>query len=228
MAQLLIWAVWSWLLWRLLRWAWGRVFGSAFARPAAPLYLAGEPRHLALALAHPAGFARVGKPYAEGDVPAYAPEEQQRMRRSLLHQLGLSGEVSSDDVIRRQVSRLLREQWWRLDLADPRPGEDPLDALAFACARVAVGTRHAAALGWIDADLQWQVLMLNLQRAAECFDGWDSYGRAWARGRRQWLVTSRADTLGLHFSEADVSQWLADQDHPWSQLPWPARTAEVC
>ena len=65
MAQLLIWAVWSWLLWRLLRWAWGRVFGSAFARPAAPLYLAGEPRHLALALAHPAGFARVGKPYAE-------------------------------------------------------------------------------------------------------------------------------------------------------------------
>ena len=70
MAQLLIWAVWSWLLWRLLRWAWGRVFGSAFARPAAPLYLAGEPRHLALALAHPAGFARVGKPYAEGDVPA--------------------------------------------------------------------------------------------------------------------------------------------------------------
>ena len=221
MAQLLIWALWLWLLWRLLRWG----FRLAWLRRVAPLYAADQPHHLALALAHPAAHARLGEAFVVGDVPSYAPEEAQRLRRPLLHQFGLSGELSSEDAIRRQVSRLLREQWWRLDLADPRPGEDPLDALAFACARVAFGTRHAAALGWVDADLQWKVLTHNLQRAAECFDSWDSYGRAWARGRRQWLATSRADTLGLPFSEDDVGDWLADPDHPWSRLPWPAGTS---
>ena len=182
-------------------------------------YSLDEARNRMLALAHPMAAARIKSAYATEAAPD--PAELRALRTPLLHLFGLRSDIS-DQQLRQTLPELLRRRWFRLDLDGLQPGDDPRDAMAFACARVAFGVRAAALLGWLDEAAQWQLLAHNARRAADCFDGWQDFGKAWARGRRQWITRSRADSLGLAFDEEQVQRWLADGGHPWARLPWQA------
>lgn len=188
-------------------------------------------RNWSLALAHPMADAGRVHAFANPKAPGPSPEDAQALRASVLHVLGLRNTLS-DTELRAALESLMRREWFRIGLDKLRPEDDPRAALALASARLAFAVRMATLLGWLDPDLQWQVLYQNAQRLNNCFDSWDDYASAWSRGRQQWLAASRADSLGLAFSEADVKAWLADARHPWRKMPWqtdplfvpPART----
>lgn len=110
--------------------------------------------------------------------------------------------------------------WFTLDLQRLQAGDDPHAAMAFACARVAFHVRCAWLLGWLDEALHQQILHLNACRARDCFDSWQAFGQAYARGRSQWLARGRADVLGRSVTPEEVQQWVADPRHPWHAMPW--------
>jgi hypothetical protein len=177
------------------------------------------PSNLALALAHPMGLAHMPQAYATPTAGIQKEELARTLGPALLHMLGLRNDLDGGHI-RNAVTQQLRQHWYRMDLHALRPQDNPRDALAFACARVAFVVRVAAALGWVDDDTQWKILLHNAQRAHDCFQSWQDYGHAWARGRKQWIANSRADSLGIPFDEARVEQWLKDPKHPWRFLPW--------
>ncbi|WP_326535591.1 DUF1266 domain-containing protein [Pseudorhodoferax sp.] len=215
------------LLLRGLRWVWRRGRAHIRARREALRYAVDPQRALALALAHPVAATRVGRRFTD---PAWRVGDRDDLARQLgpvlLHVLGLRAGLD-DTALRAAVAARLGDRWYRLDLDDLQAQDDPADALAFACARTAFCTRLAGLLGWIDEASQWRILAQNAARAADCFAGWQEYGAAWARGRRQWVAASRDDSLGLAFDEADVRGWLADAGHPWQTLPWNAGRARL-
>lgn len=183
-------------------------------------YVGAAPQMQALALAHPMALARVDRRYADPHWRTNDTEDLARMLGPvLLHVLGLRPGLDAA-ALRMAVTERLQRDWLRLDLEALRPQDDPLDALAFACARTAFCVRLAGLLGWLDEPLQWRLLGHNARRAAECFSGWQAYGEAWARGRSQWLAAARDDSLGVAFTQADVQAWLADRHHPWHALAW--------
>lgn len=157
--------------------------------------------------------------YADPSAALPTVEQGQALRNSLLHIFGLRSSLN-DAQIRSTLNAQISRLWFRIDLDKLRPEDDPLAALAFACARVTFAVRAACLLGWLDEAAQWYVLLQNAQRANDCFDSWHQFGTAWARGRQQWTKASRADSLGLAFSEADVQRWLTDPQHPWHCIPW--------
>ncbi len=176
-------------------------------------------RNWALALAHPMAQARIRSGYAAPNEAWPQAEVQQTVRSALLHFFGLRGDLS-DAQSQLALNDKLNKRWFCLDMDALRPEDDPRDALAFACARLAFATRVATAMGWIDEATQSSVLLQNAQRANDCFNSWRDFGNAWARGRKQWVAGSRADSLGVSFDAAKVDQWLADPRHPWCALPW--------
>ena len=202
-------------LWQWLRGTWNELVDVA-ARPKCNL---GDERHHLLALAEPMAVRSVGEAFIQSGMPADRDERERRVRASLLHLFKLPGDITTEQL-RVELPRLLRTRWFSIDLEDTPPEDDPADALAFACGRVAFAVRLAGLLGWIDDDTQWQVLQQNAQRTRDCFAGWADYGSAWARGRRQWVARSRADGLGFAFSEADVQAWTTDRSHPWGYMAW--------
>ncbi|RSZ57179.1 DUF1266 domain-containing protein [Massilia atriviolacea] len=173
----------------------------------------------ALALAHPIASARAIGAYADPKARGLSPQQAQALRASLLHILGLRASAQ-DDAIRSALPELLRQHWYRIDLDRLRPDDDARAALAFASARVAFAVRAATLLGWLDPALQWEVLYQNAQRARDCFGSWQEFGAALARGRQQWIVGARADSLGAAFDEARLAQWLGSRGHPWRSMPW--------
>lgn len=177
-------------------------------------------RAQAIALALPSGSRWVTHFEATDGIEDPEVLEAQ-LRVPLLHAFGVRQEASPSQI-RAMLPALLRTRWFRMDLDRLRMDDDPRDALAFACARVAFATRVAGLVGWIDEETQWAVLLDNARRAGECFNSWQDYGEAWARGRRQWVAASRADSLGLAFDATAVTQWLSQPKHPWAQLRWPA------
>lgn len=214
-------AVLAWLLFKLARWIggiWAEVVAEAdvAARPQTDL---GDARHRLLALAEPMARRAVGEAFLQSAVPVDREALERRLRAALLHLFGLRGDITAEQL-RAELPPLLRSRWFGIDLENTPAEDDPAAALAFACGRVAFAVRSAGLLGWIDDDTQWQVLQQNAQRAAECFAGWQEYGSAWARGRRQWVARARADGLGQAFSEADVREWTEDRSHPWGYMPW--------
>lgn len=182
-------------------------------------YAFDDRRNWALSLAHPMALARVRTGFASPHEPVPREELLRSLRPALLHLFGLRADMD-DAQVRAAVTAHLGKRWFRIDLDALRAQDDPRDAMAFACARVAFAARVAGALGWVDEATQWSVLFQNAQRANDCFSGWRDYGRAWARGRKQWVAGSRADSLGVSFDEGRVEQWLFDPAHPWSALPW--------
>lgn len=80
---------------------------------------------------------------------------------------------------------------------------------------------NAAPLGRLEEATQWQILHHNPQRPADCFQGRQDFGVAFARGRRQWVAHSQVDSLGVAFTEEEVAQWVGNRDHPRDWLPWP-------
>lgn len=227
--KLVLLALLGWLLYRLLallfrlaRWLWRRMQGALRARREAMRYVGDAQRLQALALAHPVAVARVGRRFGD---PDWRRGDHGDLARQLgpvlLHVLGLRSGMD-DAALRAAVSARLDGAWFHLDLDALQAQDEPAAALAFACARTAFCVRLAGLLGWLDGETQWRILLHNARRAAECFESWQDYGSAWARGRRQWTAGSRDDSLGIAFDEEQVRAWLDDARHPWHALPWGA------
>ncbi|WP_235777308.1 DUF1266 domain-containing protein [Pseudomonas piscis] len=62
--------------------------------------------------------------------------------------------------------------------------------------RSAFFARCATLMGWLEADSGWRIMLLNAQRAQDCFDSWEDFGQAFMQGRRQWVAAFRADAWG--------------------------------
>lgn len=179
-----------------------------------PPYLFSARRNRALALAHPAGKAHLGAIYGHSSAALPADDPVRRLEPSLLHVFGLR---QGQDLaqIRASLRDQLPQRWFRLGLDQPQAGDNARDAMAFACARVAFALRAAQLLGWLDAELHWQLQEFNAARARECFSNWPDYAAALARGRRQWVAGSRADSLGVAFTAEQALAWTRQRRHPW-------------
>ncbi|AZL72052.1 DUF1266 domain-containing protein [Pseudomonas oryziphila] len=204
--------------WLLARWL----------RPRAPDFELYSPRrHLALALASPMAEAMQVDGFYNKHCTNFTQSAQDFLRIPLLHIAGLQGSAS-DEEIQRYFATDFERQWFRLDLLNLQPTDDPRASLAFACLRCAFLVRCALLLGWLAPDIGWRVLLLNAQRAQDCFDGWADFGAAYLAGRRQWVGAFRADSLGL-FDEQRLQALLAPEGR-WAELPWrevPALSPEL-
>jgi len=200
------------VLWRVVR----------YFRPAKQA--AFTPRkHWALALAQPMVEATGLTGFMSPATTALNEETRKLLRTPLLHQMELRP-TTSDDEVRAHLSRVLEAQWFRADLHALQPTDDPRAALAFACVRMAFLVRNAMLMGWADPMVAWRVLLLNAQRAQDCFAGWEDFGHAFIAGRRQWVAAFRADPLGSGFDAYHVRQLLG-LDGAWAGLPWPGEPA---
>ena len=200
------------VLWRVVR----------YFRPAKQA--AFTPRkHWALALAQPMVEATGLTGFMSPATTALNEETRKLFRTPLLHQMELRP-TTSDDEVRAHLSRVLEAQWFRADLHALQPTDDPRAALAFACVRMAFLVRNAMLMGWADPMVAWRVLLLNAQRAQDCFAGWEDFGHAFIAGRRQWVAAFRADPLGSGFDAYHVRQLLS-LDGAWAGLPWPGEPA---
>ncbi|EJQ5655197.1 DUF1266 domain-containing protein [Salmonella enterica] len=94
------------------------------------------------------------------------------------------------------------------------------DALAFDCMRTAFLTRCIAGLGWCDVHQAWLVLLLNAQRAQDCFDSWEDYATAYVRARRVWLTLRDTPTAPAGRDLQEATHYLQDPVSRWRQLPW--------
>jgi len=178
----------------------------------------------ALALAQPMVDALSFTGFHDPDSAPIDESSRGRLRTALLHQLEYRSDAS-DDQVRAHLVAVLEAQWFRADLHSLLPADDPRDALAFACVRMALLVRSAMLMGWTDEMAAWRVLLLNAQRAQDCFDSWDDFGAAFARGRKQWVSALRADPLGRPLGDDDLRALLAAPGGAWSALPWPGLLA---
>lgn len=182
-------------------------------------YQAGSPeRNWALALAHPTAYHAMQGGFA-CDLGGADEALAKQLRPMILHHLGLRTDLGEEQV-RQQLPGALRQRWFTLDLQRLQRSDEPRAAMAFACARVAFFVRCARLLDWIDEAAQWQVLMLNAQRAQQCFGSWLEFGQAYAQGRAQWLAQGRSDVLGKAFTAEEVAQWVTQEQHPWHAMSW--------
>lgn len=182
-------------------------------------YEAGSPeRNWALALAHPMAYHAMQGGFAR-ELQGADEVLARQLRPMVLHHLGLRTDLS-DAQVRQQLPDALRQRWFMLDLQRLQRGNDPRAAMAFACARVAFFVRSARLLDWVEEEPHWDILMLNAQRAQQCFDSWLSFGQAYAQGRAQWLAQGRADLLGKTVTAEEVDQWVSEAKHPWHAMDW--------
>jgi hypothetical protein len=172
----------------------------------------------ALALAHPMAFHAIQDGFS-GSISGADDALTQQLRPQVLHHLGLPTDLI-DSHAQQQLPDALRQRWFMLDLQRPHRTDDLRAAMAFACARVAFFVRSARMLNLLSDEAHLHILLLNAQRAQECFGSWQDFGSAYARGRAQWLAQGRADVLGKLFSEDDVAQWVGEEKHPWHAMPW--------
>ncbi|MGN6231745.1 MAG: DUF1266 domain-containing protein [Trinickia sp.] len=194
-----------------------------FARQLMPERLPAR-RRWALALAQPFAVAtRFGTFHVSADL-VMTDAMRARFRPQLLHQMGLRIDASGDDA-RAHLARTLEAQWFRADLHELLPTDDPRAALAFACARTAFLARMTMLMGWLEPQVAWRVLLLNAQRAQDCFASWEDYGRSFIVGRRQWVAAFRADPFGAAFDEKTLAEWLSSRKRGWRSLPWPGLAA---
>lgn len=210
------------VLGRLIRWLIGKLPRNEY-RP----YGRAGARTAWLALAHPMLVAQGANammapslaPYRRDWLPVPLPDSLGELKPLLLQYFGLRSGTSEEEA-RRKIDATLRLHWYSQDMRQLDPEDDPRDALAFATARLAFAVRSAALLDWVPESLHWRILQLNAQRAADCFSGWEDFGRAYARGRRQWILRTRPDSFGAAFTEAEVGRWLQSRRHPWRRFDW--------
>ena len=202
------------------------IFGSSFKRVNAAKvrgdiisYQAGSAqRNWALALAHPMAYHAMQGGFAS-DLNGADDELAKQLRPMILHHLGLRTDLS-DEQARQQLPDALRQRWFMLDLQRLQRSDDGRAAMAFACARVSFFVRSARLLDWLEDSMHWEVLLLNAQRAQQCFSNWQEFGQAFAQGRTQWLALGRSDVLGKAFSPEEVAQWVTEEKHPWHVMSW--------
>ncbi|MDR1888554.1 MAG: DUF1266 domain-containing protein [Zoogloeaceae bacterium] len=178
----------------------------------------------ALALAQPMVEAAGVEGFFEVTTDGLTKETRARLRTAFLHYMEFRANAS-DEEIRQRLKATLETAWFRADLRNLQPTDDPAAALAFACVRMAFFVRNATLLGWIDATTAWRVLLLNAQRAQDCFTGWAHFARAYCAGRQQWISAYRADLLGGNFTRTDVQRYRDTPASLWFNLPWPGQPA---
>ncbi|WP_367189508.1 DUF1266 domain-containing protein [Burkholderia sp. Ed8] len=200
------------ILWRIVRYL--RRRGRARAS------VLSARKHWALLLAHPYVEATEFSRFSDADASRVGDDTRRFLRAQMLHQMELRTDATDDDA-RAHLARVLETQWFRADLHALHADDEPRAALAFACARMAFFARAAMLMGWAEPDVAWRVLLLNAQRAQDCFDGWEDFGRAYVAGRKQWVTAFRADPLGRAVDEAAVQRWLAPADGAWGRAAWP-------
>jgi hypothetical protein len=180
-------------------------------------------KHWALALAQPFVDATQLAGFASPAADAVNEATRAHFRAQLLHQMGLRIDASDEDV-RAHLTGTFESHWYRADLNGLLPADEPRAAIAFACARIAFFARIVMLLHWVEPDIAWRVLLLNAQRAQDCFTSWHDFGQAFIEGRRQWVAAFRADPFGQAFDDGALAGWLNKHD-AWRGLPWPGLAA---
>lgn len=140
-------------------------------------------------------------------------------------ELGLK-EKLDNDALRQQIAEILRR--WPAGIGrSPRTFYHHLavqgqvrDALAFDCMRTAFLTRCLAGLGWCDENQAWLVLLLNAQRAQDCFHSWEDYATAYTRARQVWLTLHDMPATIAGRDLQEVTYYLKDPFSRWQKLPW--------
>jgi len=167
---------------------------------------------------NPIDFARaLGWPMAA----SYPQTQDNGLQRypMQLHYFGLRTDLEHAQI-RRQLPQKLPKHWFTLDLNRLQSSDEPRATMAFACVRLSFYVESARRLGWLDETLHRQILLLNAERAKECFAGWQDFASAFVQGRSQWLARGRSDILGIPVSAEQAQQWLNETGHPWFELPW--------
>lgn len=196
----------GWLLWRVFR-----------ARGGASLF--SPCKHWSLLLARPMADAMEIEGFYSPACAPFTEEAQTTVRAALLYQAGIRSNFD-DEAVREHFSATLEQQWYSLDLQALTAEDEPRAAMAFACARVAFLIRCALLMRWLEPELAWRVLLLNAQRAQDCFDSWADFGSAYKLGREQWVATFRVDSLGEAFHEQHLRQLLAAGSGAWADIYW--------
>lgn len=206
------------LIYWMLRGGFKRL-GEAKKRGDIISYQAGsDERNWALALAHPMAYHAMQGGFAS-DLGGADEALAKQLRPMILHHMGLRTDLN-DEQVRLQLPDALRQRWFMLDLQRLQRSDDGRAAMAFACARVSFFVRSARLLDWLEDSMHWEVLLLNAQRAQQCFGNWQEFGQAFAQGRTQWLALGRSDVLGKAFSPEEVAQWVTEEKHPWHVMSW--------
>ena len=166
-------------------------------------YQAGsDERNWALALAHPMAYHAMQGGFAS-DLGGADDALAKQLRPMILHHMGLRTDLN-DEQVRLQLPDALRQRWFMLDLQRLQRSDDG----------------RARLLDWLEDSMHWEVLLLNAQRAQQCFSNWQEFGQAFAQGRAQWLALGRSDVLGKAFSPEEVAQWVTEEKHPWHVMSW--------
>ena len=211
-----------WVLGKLIKWAlspWRKRRTARRKVGRVVDYRLTQERNRALALAHPMAFHAVAGGMADRPMMQLDDGLTQLLRPLTLHHFGLRTDLS-ESAVHQQLPPLVKARWFRQDLDQLTPKDQPRDAMAFACARAAFFVRSAALLGWIDEAMQWELLHLNAARAKDCFSDWQDFARAYTRGRVQWVDAGRSDALGQRFGDEELAHWLKSSWHPWGKWRW--------
>ena len=184
-----------------------------------PVQRFSERKHWALSLAEPMVKAVGMTGFYEPTTHCFADESKTMFRAPLLHQMGYRNQAS-DEHIRAHLTSTLEQQWFSLDLDQLGHADDPRSAMAFACVRTAFLVRCAMLFNWLPPETGWRILLLNAQRAQDCFSSWTEFGQAFITGRQQWVLAFRADPLGGHFDDNSLTSLQAPRTGAWSGLPW--------
>ena len=195
----------AWMLWRAFRPRGAQLFSQR--------------RHWSLLLARPMADAMEVEGFYSSACDHFTEQAQTILRAALLHQAGIRSNCN-DEAVRSHFSATLEQQWYNLDLQALMTGDEPRAAMAFACVRVAFLVRCALLMRWLEPDLAWRVLLLNAQRAQDCFDSWEDFGKAYQLGREQWVAAFRVDSLGEAFHEQHLRQLLTPGSGAWADVPW--------
>lgn len=203
----------GWLLWRAFK-------------PSGSASLFSQRKHWSLLLARPMADAMEIEGFYLPACDHFTEQAQATLRAALLHQAGIRSSFNAEEV-RSHFSATLEQQWYGLDLQALTAGDEPRAAMAFACARVAFLVRCALLMRWLEPELAWRVLLLNAQRAQDCFDSWEDFGSAYKLGREQWVATFRVDSLGGGFHEQHLRKLLAPGSGAWADTHWHTPAALV-
>jgi hypothetical protein len=183
----------------------------------------GGRRLFALLLAQPLVDATAETGFFDCDTSELTPQTHVHFRAAFLHYAELRANASVEEA-RAHLAETLERTWYRADLHTLLPTDDPRAALAFACVRLAFFARNATLMGWIDSGAVWRVLLLNAQRAQDCFANWEDFSRAYLAGRQQWVGAYRADPLGKRFDETTLRRFLTSKNI-WAKQPWARQNA---
>lgn len=198
----------AWVGWRLYR------------RPPATSLVVFTPRkRWALTLAQPMVDATRMTGFFDPDTTHFMDQAKSTLRAPLLHQIGFRSNAT-DEEVRAHLNGTLERQWFRVDLHGLNASDDPRAAMAFACVRSAFFVRCAMLMNWLEPEAGWRIMLLNAQRAQDCFNGWEDFGRAFMRGRQQWVAAFRADSLGKPFDEANLNRLLSPGSGVWAGVAW--------